>query len=82
MAGSSGVPMVLAVTIFAAILGMFQFGFNTGVTNAPQKEIELFIKEAYQTRYQETLSDSTVSTIFTLITIAFVIGGMYHILNF
>jgi len=76
MAGSSGVPMVLAVTIFAAILGMFQFGFNTGVTNAPQKEIELFIKEAYQTRYQETLSDSTVSTIFTLITIAFVIGGM------
>merc|ERR1719278_741371 len=55
---------------------MFQFGFNTGVTNAPQKEIELFIKEAYQTRYQEKLSDSTGSTIFTLITIAFVIGGM------
>ena len=47
-----------------------------------KKEIELFIKEAYQTRYQETLSDSTVSTIFTLITIAFVIGGMYHIFNF
>jgi len=26
----------LAFTIFAAVLGMFQFGFNTGVMNAPQ----------------------------------------------
>ena len=41
-----------------------------------KKEIELFIKEAYQRRYEETLLESTVSTIFTLITIAFVIGGM------
>jgi flagellar biosynthesis protein FlhB len=26
----------LALSIFTAILGMFQFGFNTGVVNAPE----------------------------------------------
>ena len=32
----SKIPNCLSITIFAAILGMFQFGFNTGVMNAPQ----------------------------------------------
>ena len=33
---ASTVPGFLALTIFTAILGMFQFGFNTGVVNVPQ----------------------------------------------
>ena len=33
---TASIPPVLALSIFTAILGMFQFGFNTGVVNAPQ----------------------------------------------
>lgn len=28
---------MLVFAIFSAVLGMFQFGYNTGVINAPQK---------------------------------------------
>ena len=28
---------MLVFAIFSAVLGMFQFGFNTGVINAPQE---------------------------------------------
>ena len=37
------VPSFLALTIFTAILGMFQFGFNSGVMNAPQVVLRYFI---------------------------------------
>ena len=33
---ASKIPPFLIMAIFSAILGMFQFGFNTGVINAPQ----------------------------------------------
>ena len=33
---ASKIPPFLILAIFSAILGMFQFGFNTGVINAPQ----------------------------------------------
>ncbi len=32
-----GLTCFLVYAIFAAVLGMFQFGFNTGVINAPQR---------------------------------------------
>ena len=31
-----GLTCFLSYAIFAAVLGMFQFGYNTGVINAPQ----------------------------------------------
>lgn len=34
---SQGLTGFLAYAIFAAMLGMLQFGYNTGVINAPQK---------------------------------------------
>ncbi|GIX67834.1 glucose transporter type 1 [Caerostris extrusa] len=45
-----GLTCMLIFAIFAAVLGMFQFGYNTGVINAPQKIIRnssrMFIKLA------------------------------------
>ncbi len=40
----SGVNSLLVQAIFAAVLGMFQFGFNTGVINSPQVRIEFYFR--------------------------------------
>lgn len=62
--GTTG-PLLYAV--FAAVLGMLQFGFNTGVINAPRQFIENFINENYSVN-----SD----TVFSVIVSIFAIGGM------
>lgn len=37
----------LTFAIFSAVLGMFQFGYNTGVINAPQKVSTSSIKHCH-----------------------------------
>lgn len=67
----------LALSIFTAILGMFQFGFNTGVVNAPEAAIKQFINDTYMGRYpEEKIEESKLVLIFSLAVNAFVIGGM------
>lgn len=36
---AQGLTCMLVFAIFSAVLGMFQFGYNTGVINPPQKVI-------------------------------------------
>ena len=67
---------MLVRTVFGAVLGMFYFGFNTGVVNAPEAAIKSFSKESYFQHYDVQLSDSQLSTLFTIITNAFIVGGM------
>lgn len=68
MAGGGGRvtgPLLYAVT--SAVLGMLQFGYNTGVINSPRSFIESFIFQQY---------DADPSTIFSLIVSIFAVGGM------
>ena len=46
----------LILAIFAAVLGMYQFGYNTGNINAPESEIKKFLQDTYSARYNSTLS--------------------------
>lgn len=64
------------MAILAAVLGMFQFGFNTGVINAPQAEIEKFIATVYKERHTQEITAGLASTIFSLAVSAFLVGGM------
>ena len=73
---ASAIPGFLALTIFTAILGMFQFGFNTGVVNVPQAQIEAFIGKVYQSRNGVPIKKSLTTTIFSLLVSAFLVGGM------
>jgi len=66
----------LALSIFTAILGMFQFGFNTGVVNAPEASIKKFINQTYLERYEENIDESKLVLLFSLAVNAFVVGGM------
>ena len=66
------VTPTLIVAIFAAVLGMFQFGFNTGVINLPQEKIEKFIAAAVD----EEFDQSKVKLLFSVAVNVCSIGGM------
>lgn len=70
------VPLVLARSVFAAVLGMFYFGFNTGVVNAPETAIKAFIAESHRSHYGVQLESGGLQAVFTVITSAFIVGGM------
>ncbi|CAH2040761.1 unnamed protein product, partial [Iphiclides podalirius] len=64
---SGGATGPLLYAVVAAVLGMLQFGFNTGVINAPKQFIENFIKEQYSVE---------PDLIFSVIVSIFAVGGM------
>ncbi|CAH0751830.1 unnamed protein product [Diatraea saccharalis] len=62
-----GTTGALLYAVSAAVLGMLQFGYNTGVINAPRSFIQNFIKEQYT---------ASPSLIFSVIVSIFAVGGM------
>lgn len=71
-----GLTFFLTYAIFAAVLGMLQFGYNTGVINAPGKNIEDFMKDVYKDRYNEDVSDEFIKHLRSIAVSIFAIGGM------
>ncbi|VEN58573.1 unnamed protein product [Callosobruchus maculatus] len=71
-----GLTFFLSYAILAAVLGMFQFGYNTGVINAPQGNIEDFMKDLYKQRYGEDLDNDSVERLYSIAVSIFAIGGM------
>ncbi|XP_011297622.1 glucose transporter type 1 isoform X5 [Fopius arisanus] len=71
-----GLTFFLAYAIFAAVLGMLQFGYNTGVINAPSGQIESFMRDVYKDRYGDDMSEKSVKRLFSLAVSIFAIGGM------
>ncbi|XP_050307783.1 glucose transporter type 1 isoform X3 [Anthonomus grandis grandis] len=71
-----GLTGFLSYSILSAVLGMLQFGYNTGVINAPQSNIEYFMKDVYKSRYSEDLPDELVKTLYSIVVSIFAIGGM------
>ncbi|XP_065172418.1 glucose transporter type 1 isoform X4 [Atheta coriaria] len=71
-----GLTFFLSYAILAAVLGMLQFGYNTGVINAPEGNIEYFMKDVYKSRYGEDLADEEVQRLYSLAVSIFAIGGM------
>lgn len=55
---------------------MLQFGYNTGVINAPGKNIENFMKDVYKDRYNEDASDDFIKHLRSVAVSIFAIGGM------
>ncbi|GJQ84965.1 hypothetical protein Trydic_g565 [Trypoxylus dichotomus] len=67
----------LAFAVAAAALGSsFQHGYNTGVLNNPQFLIEQFINDVILSRTGSNPSPTTVTTIWSIITSIFCVGGM------
>lgn len=70
------VTSLLVFAISSAVLGMFQFGYNTGVINAPQKVLEEFIANIYKSRTGNWITEDLRDIIWSLTVSVFAIGGM------
>ncbi|XP_016077724.1 PREDICTED: solute carrier family 2, facilitated glucose transporter member 1 [Miniopterus natalensis] len=64
------------MAVGGAVLGSLQFGYNTGVINAPQKVIEEFYNQTWNHRYGETITPTTLTTLWSLSVAIFSVGGM------
>lgn len=72
-----GLTFFLGYSIFAAVLGMLQFGYNTGVINAPESVIEKFIRFAYRQRYDgENMTYKHSTFLYAIAVAVFALGGM------
>uniref|UniRef100_A0A8B9N4N6 Major facilitator superfamily (MFS) profile domain-containing protein n=1 Tax=Accipiter nisus TaxID=211598 RepID=A0A8B9N4N6_9AVES len=70
------VTPTLALAVFAATLGSFQFGYNIGVINAPQKVLEGEYNATWRRRWGSVPPPATVSALWALSVAIFSVGGM------
>lgn len=64
---SAGTTSALLYAVSAAVLGMLQFGFNTGVINSPRELIIAFINDNYE---------NDASFLYSVIVSIFAVGGI------
>ncbi|XP_078507587.1 solute carrier family 2, facilitated glucose transporter member 3-like isoform X1 [Lissotriton helveticus] len=67
-------PLVFSVTV--AVIGSLQFGYNSGVINAPQSIIETFYNETYMARYHKWIDANFLTSLWSVSVSIFSIGGM------
>lgn len=67
-------PLVFAITI--AAIGSFQFGYNTGVINAPETIIKDFINYTMEEKSDNPPTTVFLTTLWSLSVAIFSIGGM------
>uniref|UniRef100_A0A8C7Z8R0 Solute carrier family 2 member 1a n=1 Tax=Oryzias sinensis TaxID=183150 RepID=A0A8C7Z8R0_9TELE len=66
----------LMVAVGTAVIGSLQFGYNTGVINAPQNIIESFYNETWSSRFSEPISQSALTALWSVSVAIFSVGGM------
>ncbi|KAM3878550.1 solute carrier family 2, facilitated glucose transporter member 1 [Diretmus argenteus] len=65
------------LAVGTAVIGSLQFGYNTGVINAPQKIIETFINETWFERYQEPIPETSLTSLWSIAVAIFSVGGIF-----
>ncbi|KAI5095657.1 solute carrier family 2, facilitated glucose transporter member 1 [Silurus meridionalis] len=71
------VTLQLMVAVGTAVIGSLQFGYNTGVINAPQTTIEDFYNETWHSRYSEYIPPSSLTTLWAISVAIFSVGGIF-----
>ncbi|RVE71260.1 hypothetical protein OJAV_G00072010 [Oryzias javanicus] len=66
----------LMLAVGTAVIGSLQFGYNTGVINAPQNIIESFYNETWSSRFSEPISQSALTALWSVSVAIFSVGGM------
>ncbi|OWF39797.1 glucose transporter type 1-like [Mizuhopecten yessoensis] len=66
----------LVLSVFAAVMGSLQFGYNTGVINAPEGRIKEFMNQTNIRRTGESLTSGSILNTYALLVAIFAVGGM------
>ncbi|XP_063065717.1 solute carrier family 2, facilitated glucose transporter member 1-like [Engraulis encrasicolus] len=74
--GEKQVTFQLMLAVGTAVIGSLQFGYNTGVINAPQKIIEGFYNETYKGRYNVYITSGVLTTLWSISVAIFSVGGI------
>ncbi|XP_053723913.1 solute carrier family 2, facilitated glucose transporter member 1 [Synchiropus splendidus] len=77
MASDKQITFPLMLCVGTAVIGSLQFGYNTGVINAPQKIIEGFINETWEERYQTGITKGSLTAIWSISVSIFSVGGIF-----
>ncbi|NWT41355.1 GTR3 protein, partial [Chroicocephalus maculipennis] len=67
-------PLIYSVAV--AAIGSLQFGYNTGVINAPEKIIQRFFNRTLSERSGEAVSPELLTSLWSLSVAIFSVGGM------
>nr|XP_024642915.1 solute carrier family 2, facilitated glucose transporter member 3 [Macaca nemestrina] len=74
--GTQKVTPALIFAITVATIGSFQFGYNTGVINAPEKIIKEFINKSLTEKANIPPSEVLLTSLWSLSVAIFSVGGM------
>uniref|UniRef100_A0A4W6D8J0 Solute carrier family 2 member 3b n=1 Tax=Lates calcarifer TaxID=8187 RepID=A0A4W6D8J0_LATCA len=66
----------LLYCVSTAVIGSLQFGYNTGVINAPEQKLKRFFQNVSVERYGEPFSTGTNTMLWSLSVAIFSVGGM------
>ncbi|XP_026226358.1 solute carrier family 2, facilitated glucose transporter member 3 [Anabas testudineus] len=70
------VTLHLLYAVSTAVIGSLQFGYNTGVINAPEQKLRTFFHNVSLERYGEPFSSSTNTVVWSFAVAIFSVGGM------
>ncbi|XP_068111301.1 solute carrier family 2, facilitated glucose transporter member 3-like [Hyperolius riggenbachi] len=71
----------LTFCVVVAAIGSFQYGYNIGVINAPEKIIKDFYNDTFIHRYDKDMSASLLTSLWSLTVAIFSVGGMFGSLS-
>ncbi|XP_042345296.1 solute carrier family 2, facilitated glucose transporter member 3 [Plectropomus leopardus] len=70
------VTFYLLYCVSTAVIGSLQFGYNTGVINAPEQKLRRFFQNVSTERYKEPFSPGANTMVWSFAVAIFSVGGM------
>ncbi|CAG11687.1 unnamed protein product, partial [Tetraodon nigroviridis] len=66
----------LLFSLATAVIGSLQFGYNTGVINAPEQKLRSFFNDTWMERYKQPISPGVCTIVWSIAVAIFSVGGM------
>ncbi|XP_047454219.1 solute carrier family 2, facilitated glucose transporter member 3-like [Mugil cephalus] len=70
------ITLYLLYCVATAVIGSLQFGYNTGVINAPEEKLRAFFQNVSMDRYGEPFSKGANTMVWSFAVAIFSVGGM------
>ncbi|XP_035234334.1 solute carrier family 2, facilitated glucose transporter member 3 isoform X2 [Anguilla anguilla] len=70
------VTCYLLFSVATAVIGSLQFGYNTGVINAPEERLRDFFNETWIDRYGHPIDQNVCTIVWSFAVAIFSVGGM------